>query len=60
MENIFRTKRIKNHAYLDTQGYKIVSIYGGSEISAAIDECGSIHIIDPSIFNDKKFCTHVT
>ncbi|KAK8896741.1 hypothetical protein M9Y10_014658 [Tritrichomonas musculus] len=35
---IFGTKKIKNHAYLDTQVYKIVSIYGGSEISAAIDE----------------------
>ena len=57
---VFGNDKKSDFAYLNTQGYEIISIYGGSQISAAIDECGSIHIIEPSIFNDKEYSTKVT
>lgn len=53
-------KKICKFSVLNTQGYKIISIYGGAQISAAIDECGSIHIITGSIFDDPNRYTRVT
>ena len=41
--------------FLNTDGWRIVAIYGGQNTAAAIDERGAIHIIDKSLsINDNQ------
>lgn len=52
--------RKKGHPYfLNTKGWLPVSIYGGCDTAAAIDERGAIHIIPSSIVSTPDFTTTI-
>lgn len=45
--------------FLNTGNWIPMSIYGGGNVAASIDEKGAIHIINSSIFNDENYSTRV-